>query len=104
MNINEVHWNFSNNGTKEPAKPDFETSVTFKPLGFFYAVFTVVLRRMSSIILYMSLYLHWGLFKKDRYVLKVYTNLRGSRVLYYTIISVLGLESPYYRCGTFTFN
>ena len=24
MNINEVHWNFSNNGTKEPAKPDFE--------------------------------------------------------------------------------
>ena len=33
MNINEVHWNFSNNGTKEPAKPDFETSVTFEPLG-----------------------------------------------------------------------
>ena len=35
MNINEVHWNFSNNGTKEPAKPDFETSVTFEPLGIF---------------------------------------------------------------------
>ena len=24
MNINEVHWNFSDNGTKEPAKADFE--------------------------------------------------------------------------------
>ena len=57
MNINEVHWNISENGTKETA--DIETSVTFEPLG--NAVFTVVLRRMSSIILY-SLYLHWGLF------------------------------------------
>ena len=63
MNINEVHWNFSDNGTKEPAKPDFETSVTVEPLGFFDAVFTVVLRRMSSIILYMCLYLQLGLFK-----------------------------------------
>ena len=39
MNINEVHWNFSNNGTKEPAKPDFETSVTFEPLGIFLCGF-----------------------------------------------------------------
>ena len=23
MNINEVHWNFSDNGTKEPAKSRF---------------------------------------------------------------------------------
>ena len=35
MNINEVHWNFSDNGIKEPAKPDFETSVTFESLGIF---------------------------------------------------------------------
>ena len=35
MNINEVHWNFSDNGTKEPAKTQFETSVTFEPLGIF---------------------------------------------------------------------
>ena len=33
-------------------KPDLETSVTFEPLGFFDVVFTLVLRRMSSIILY----------------------------------------------------
>ena len=39
MNINEVHWNFSNNGTKEPAKPDFETSVTFEPLVIFLCRF-----------------------------------------------------------------
>ena len=39
MNINEVHWNFSNNKTKEPAKPDFETSVTFEPLGIFLCSF-----------------------------------------------------------------
>ena len=39
MNINEVHWNFSNNGTKEPAKPDFETSVTSEPLGIFLCGF-----------------------------------------------------------------
>ena len=32
-------------------------------MEFFYAVFTVVLRRMSSIVLYMGLYLHRGLFK-----------------------------------------
>ena len=32
MNINEVHWNFSNNGTKEPAKPDFEYPTSLKPL------------------------------------------------------------------------
>ena len=43
-------------------KPDFETSVTFEPLGIFCAVFTVMLKRMSSIILYMCLYVHWGLF------------------------------------------
>ena len=45
-------------------KADFETSITFEPLEIFDAVFTVVLRRMSSIILYMCLYLHWGLFKE----------------------------------------
>ena len=39
MNINEVHRNFSGNGTKEPAKPDFETSVTFEPLGNFLCGF-----------------------------------------------------------------
>ena len=44
-------------------KPDFETSVTFEPLGIFFDEgFTVVLRGMSSIILYICLYLHWGLF------------------------------------------
>ena len=43
-------------------KADFETSITFEPLEIFDAVFTVVLRRISSIILYMCLYLHWGLF------------------------------------------
>ena len=35
MNINEVHWNFSDNGTKESAKSRFETSITFEPLGIF---------------------------------------------------------------------
>ena len=39
MNINEVHWNVSNNGTREPAKPDYETSVTFEPLGIFLCGF-----------------------------------------------------------------
>ena len=58
MNINEVHWNFSDNGNKEPLNPDFETSVNFNRLEFFDAVFIVVLRRMGSIILYMRLYLH----------------------------------------------
>ena len=49
-------------------KADFETSITFEPLGIFDAVFTVVLRRMSSIILYVCLYLHWGLFKNLPYL------------------------------------
>ena len=48
---------------KNLLKPYFETSVIFELFGFFYAVFTVVLRRMSSIIFYMCLYLRWGLFK-----------------------------------------
>ena len=39
-------------------KPDIETSVTFEPLGIFDAVFTFVLRRMSSIILCMCLYVY----------------------------------------------
>ena len=39
MNINEVHWNFSDNGTKAPAKTRFETSVPFEPLGFFLCSF-----------------------------------------------------------------
>ena len=43
-------------------KPYFETSVTFEPPGIFDAVFTVVVRRISSFILYMCLFLHWGLF------------------------------------------
>ena len=63
MNINEVHWNFSDNGTKEPAKSWFWNFCNFwTAWNFFDAVFTVVLRRMSSIILYVCLYLHWGLF------------------------------------------
>ena len=37
MNINEVHWIFSDNGTN--AKPDLETSVTFGPLGIFLCGF-----------------------------------------------------------------
>ena len=47
-------------------KPDFETSVTFEPLGIFDAAFTVLLMRMSSIILFMCLYLHLGLFKENK--------------------------------------
>ena len=39
MNINEVHWTFSDNGTKEPAKPYFEMSVTFEPFGVFWCGF-----------------------------------------------------------------
>ena len=34
-------------------KPDLKTSVAFDPLGIFYAVFTVVLRRISSIFIYI---------------------------------------------------
>ena len=43
-------------------KPDSENSVNL--LEFFDTVFNVVPRRMSSIIVYMCLYLHWGLFKQ----------------------------------------
>ena len=43
-------------------KADFETSITFEPLGIFWCGFHFVLRRMSSIILYVCLYLRWGLF------------------------------------------
>ena len=39
MNNNEVHWNFSDDGTMYLLKPDFETSVTFEPLGFFLCGF-----------------------------------------------------------------
>ena len=39
MNINEVHWNFSHNGTKEPVKPFFESSITFEPFGIFWCGF-----------------------------------------------------------------
>ena len=65
MDINEVHWNFSDNVTKYLLKPDFETSVIFELLGTFDAVFTVVLRRMSSIILCMCLYLYWIFYKTN---------------------------------------
>ena len=54
MNINEAHWKFSANGTKEPAKPIFKLLVFFNHLEFFDAVFTIVFKRMSSII-YVSL-------------------------------------------------
>ena len=37
--------------------------ITFEPFGILSVVFTVVLRRMSSIILFMSFNLYWGLFK-----------------------------------------
>ena len=43
-------------------KPYFETSVTFDPFGFFGAVFTAVLTRMSSYHFIQCLYLLWGLF------------------------------------------
>ena len=66
MNINEVHWNFQIMEPRNQLKADFETSTTFEPLGIFDAVFTVVLRRMSSIILYVCLYLHWDLFIRIR--------------------------------------
>ena len=42
-------------------KADFETSITFlNRLKFFGAVFTVVLRRMSSIILYIYVFIYTG--------------------------------------------
>ena len=49
MNINEVHWNFQIMEPRNLLKPYFETSVILERFGFFDAVFTVVLRRMSSI-------------------------------------------------------
>ena len=57
---------------KDLLKPCFETSVTFEPFGIFDAVFTVVLRRMSSVILYMCVYLLWGLF--NNYKLQLSTS------------------------------
>ena len=44
-------------------QPYFETYVTFELFGIFNAVFTVVLKRISAIILYICLYLLRGLFK-----------------------------------------
>ena len=49
----------------EPAnllKPDFETYVTFEPLGMFRCGFHCCAKERSAIILYMCVYLHWGLF------------------------------------------
>ena len=43
-------------------KADFETSITVEPLEIFDAVFTVVLRRMSSIILYIGVSLTFSLY------------------------------------------
>ena len=40
-------------------KPDFETSVTYEPLEFFDAIFTVVLRGMSSVI-YIGVFIYIG--------------------------------------------
>ena len=51
MNINEVHWTFSYNGFKKEAKTKTLNVHNLNRLEFFhavFAVFAVVLRKMSS--------------------------------------------------------
>ena len=50
-------------------------------------VFTVVLRRMSSIILYVCLYLHWGLFKFA--FCQIFAAIFGSQSFQHTLLKIL---------------
>ena len=83
MNINEVHWTFSNNITKEHAKSMTKLLWLWNCLQFFDAVFIVVLMRMKSIILCMSSYLHWSLLKLDFYIYTVYSIILKSTHEYF---------------------
>ena len=60
MNINDVHWMFSNNVTKEHPKSLMVNFYDFlNHLQFFYAIF-------ENAVFYIFLfYLHWGLLKLD---------------------------------------
>ena len=83
MNSSEINWTFSNNITKEHAKSMTKLLWLLNCLQCVDAVFTVVLMRMKSIILWMSFYLHWSLLKLDFCISIVYSVLLKSTHEYF---------------------
>ena len=60
MNINEVHWNFSDNGTKEPAKSRFWNFYNFWTAWNFLMRFSLLCSGEWALSFYMCVFIYIG--------------------------------------------
>ena len=60
MNINEVHWNFSDNGTKEPAKSRFWNFYNFWTAWNFLMRFSLLCSGEWALSFYMCVSIYIG--------------------------------------------
>ena len=60
MNINEVHWNFSDNGTKEPAKSRFWNFYNFWTAWNFLMRFSLLCSGVWALSFYMCVFIYIG--------------------------------------------
>ena len=60
MNINEVHWNFSDNGTKEPAKSRFWNFYNFWTAWNFLMRFSLLCTGERALSFYICVFFYTG--------------------------------------------
>ena len=60
MNINEVHWNFSDNGTKEPAKSQFWNFYNFWTAWNFLMRFSLLCSGEWALSFYICVFIYIG--------------------------------------------
>ena len=68
MNINEVHWNFSDNGTKEPAKSRFWNFYNFWTAWNFLMWFSLLCSGEWALSFYLCVFIYTGVSLKSKHL------------------------------------
>ena len=87
MNINEVHWNFSDNGTKEPAKSRFWNFYNFWTAWNFLMRFSLLCSGEWALSFYLCVFIYTGVSLTPRISLSIRPYFFFFFFLYFPIVS-----------------
>ena len=94
MNINEVHWNFSDNGTKEPAKSRFWNFYNFWTAWNFLMRFSLLCSGEWDLSFYLCVFIYTGV--SLRYWAKMHLGHESSAITMLFLNEIMPLAIPYH--------